>query len=474
MKKILVVDLDDTLIFSDMLHETFWTAFSNDYKIPIKSLGWLTKGKGKLKSKLGISAEIIVENLPYNKDVINYIKQHREKGGYTALVTASDQTVADKIAKFLNLFDEVKGSSENLNLKGHAKAKFLTTRFGLKNYDYMGDSLNDLPIWKNANKAITVNASSSLIKECEKINTNCHHLKSELSQNIFFNYFKVIRAYQWIKNILVFVPMLAAHQFTKQSFVDSSLAFITFCLIASSVYVINDLFDLNADRTHPNKKFRPFAMGTMSIKNGLIIFLLLFVPGIVMSFIIDFYFFCLMFTYFILTFLYSIVLKKKVILDICILGILYTLRIFGGGLATEIQISFWLLAFSIFLFLSLASIKRQSELVNLKNRKKINIIGRGYQTNDLPIISMISISAGFVSVLLAGLYINSPDVLTLYSKPWTLGVASIILLFWIMNIVFASSRGLVNDDPIIYAIKDNTSRICFIAVISLMTLNFLK
>ena len=185
MKKILVVDLDDTLIFSDMLHETFWTAFSNDYKIPIKSLGWLTKGKGKLKSKLGISAEIIVENLPYNKDVINYIKQHREKGGYTALVTASDQTVAEKIAKFLNLFDEVKGSSENLNLKGHAKAKFLTTRFGLKNYDYMGDSLNDLPIWKNANKAITVNASSSLIKECEKINTNCHHLKSELSQNIF-------------------------------------------------------------------------------------------------------------------------------------------------------------------------------------------------------------------------------------------------------------------------------------------------
>jgi len=177
---------------------------------------------------------------------------------------------------------------------------------------------------------------------------------------------------------------------------------------------------------------------------------------------------------FILSFLYSIVFKKKVILDICILGILYTFRIVGGGFTTEIQLSFWLLAFSIFLFLSLAAIKRQSELVDLKNRKRINIIGRGYLTNDLPIISTIAISSGFISVLLAGLYINSPDVLALYSKPWTLGVASIILLFWIMNIVFASSRGLVNDDPIIYAIKDNTSRVCFIAIILLLISNFLK
>jgi len=311
MKKILVIDLDDTLISSDMLYETFWTAFSNDYKIPIKSIGWLIRGKEKLKSKLSISAEIIVENLPYNKDVIDYIKQHREKGGYTALVTASNQAVAEKIAKYLNLFDEVKGSSENLNLKGHAKAKFLTTRFGIKNYDYMGDSLSDLPIWKNSNKAITVNANSNLIKKCEKINSNCYHLQSELSQNFFLNYLKVIRVYQWIKNILVFLPMFAAHQLTKHNLVDSSLAFIAFCLIASSVYVINDLFDLNADRTHPNKKLRPFALGTIPIKNGLIIFLLLFVPGIALSFIIEFYFFLLMLIYFLLTFLYSIVLKKS-------------------------------------------------------------------------------------------------------------------------------------------------------------------
>jgi len=474
MKKILAVDLDETLIHSDILFETFWSAFSFDWKIPIKSVGWLLKGKGQLKHNLVHSSDINVKNLPYNKDVINYIKQHRKRGGYTVLVTASNQTIAEKIAKNLNLFDEVKGSSEKTNLKGNIKKNFLITRFGVKNYDYIGDSTDDLPIWKNANKAITVNANSGIIKACEKINSNCQHLKSKLSQNTFLNYIKVIRAYQWIKNILVFVPMLAAHQVTTHNLIDSSLTFIAFCLIASSVYVINDLFDLNADRAHPSKKLRPFASGTVPIKNGLIFFLLLFLPGITMSFFIEYYFFLLMLTYYMLTFLYSIILKKKVILDICILGVLYTFRIVGGGFATEIQISFWLLAFSIFLFLSLAAVKRQSELVDLKNRKKIKIIGRNYQARDLPIISMIAISAGFISVLIAGLYINTPDMLALYSKPWTLGAASIVLLFWLMNIISASSRGLVDDDPIIYAIKDNTSRICLIIVMLLMLTNFLK
>jgi 4-hydroxybenzoate polyprenyltransferase/phosphoserine phosphatase len=474
MKKILVVDLDETLINSDMLFETFWSAFSFDWKIPIKSVGWLLKGKGQLKHNLANSSDINVKNLPYNKNVINYIKRHRKKGGYTALVTASNQVVADKIAKYLNLFDEIKGSSKKLNLKGNTKNFFLITRFGVKNYDYMGDSINDLPIWKNANKAITVNANSDIIKACKKINSNCLHLKPELSQNTFLNYIKVIRAYQWIKNILVFVPMLAAHQLTTQNFIDGTLAFIAFCLISSSVYVINDLLDLNADREHPNKKSRPFASGIIPIKNGLIIFLLLFVPGITMSFFIEFYFFSLMLIYFILTSLYSIVLKKIIILDICILGILYTLRIVGGGFATEIQISVWLFAFSIFLFLSLAAVKRQSELVGLKKRKKIKILGRNYQVRDLPIISMTAISAGFISVLIAGLYINTPDMLVLYSKPWTLGAASVVLLFWLMNIISASSRGVVDDDPIIYAIKDNTSRICLITVMLLMIPNFLK
>ena len=350
MKNVLVIDLDETLTQSNMLHETFWSAFSKDWKIPMKSLVWLLNGKANLKSNLSLSSDVNVKNLPYNKSVINYIKRHRKKGGYTALVTASNEAIAKKIAKYLNLFDEVKGSTKKLNLKGNSKAKFLKKRFGFKNYDYMGDSLIDLPIWKNANKAITVNANPNIIKACEKINSNYQNLKAKSPEDNFLNYIKTIRSYQWIKNILVFVPMLAAHQITTHNLINSFLAFIAFCLIASSVYIVNDLLDLNADRVHPDKSLRPFASGAMPIKNGLVIFSTLFLAGVMLSFFIGFYFLALIFVYYILTFAYSIILKNKVIVDIFILGIFYTLRIIAGGFATGIQISFWLLGFSLFFF----------------------------------------------------------------------------------------------------------------------------
>jgi len=267
--------------------------------------------------------------------------------------------------------------------------------------------------------------------------------------------------------------MLAAHQITTHNLINSFLAFIAFCLIASSVYIVNDLLDLNADRVHPDKSLRPFASGAMPIKNGLVIFSTLFLAGVMLSFFIGFYFLALIFVYYILTFAYSIILKNKVIVDIFILGIFYTLRIIAGGFATGIQISFWLLGFSLFFFLSLAAVKRQSELVNLKNKKKLKIIGRGYRVSDLSMVSMITLSSGFISILVAGFYINSLSAITLYSQLWTLGGTCLVLLFWLIKIIFASSRGLIYGDPIIYAIKDINSRLCFIVIILLFMINFI-
>ena len=293
-------------------------------------------------------------------------------------------------------------------------------------------------------------------------------------QNTFLKYTQTLRIHQWIKNVLVFVPMLAAHQITTLNLKYSFYAFFSFCLIASSVYIINDLLDLKADRSHPYKKLRPFASGKISVKNGMAIFFVLFFLGNTMSLFVGLEFFFLVSTYWMLAFIYSLVLKKIVILDIIILGVLYTLRIVGGSFATEIQISFWLFAFSIFLFLSLAAVKRQSELVELKKRKKFKTIGRGYNINDLTLVTTISLSAGFISVLIVGLYINSPDVLNLYSKPWTLGLSCLVLLFWIMKMVFASSRGLIHLDPIVYALKDSISRLCFLAILFLIMINFVE
>ena len=193
MKKILIVDLDETLILSDMFHETFWSSLSKNYKIFFKSIIWFLNGKAYLKKKLSIYSDISVENLTYNNTVIDYIKQHRNKDGYVALVTGSNQLIAEKIGKYLNLFDEVKGSSEKINLKGKTKAKFLNSRFGYKNYDYIGDSFNDLHVWKNANKAITINTNPIIKRACEKINTNYLHLKSNLPQNFCLEYINMIR-----------------------------------------------------------------------------------------------------------------------------------------------------------------------------------------------------------------------------------------------------------------------------------------
>ena len=298
MKKILIVDLDGTLLKTDLLYESFWSSFSKNWKIPFKSIFWVINGRANLKQKLAEISEINIDKLPYNKEVINYIKKHKKKGGFTGLVTASNQLLADKISKYLNLFDEAIGSTQKINLIGNNKAKFLKNHYGYKNFDYIGDSFKDLPVWQNSNKAITVNANHKLIKECEKVNSNFEHLDTKSNKKLFFNFLKIIRIYQWIKNLLIFVPMIAAHNISIKTFTDGLLAFICFSLIASSIYIVNDLLDLEYDRLHPYKKFRSFASGDISIKNGLAILFILLISGLLLSFQIGIYFIFIIIFYF--------------------------------------------------------------------------------------------------------------------------------------------------------------------------------
>ena len=297
-------------------------------------------------------------------------------------------------------------------------------------------------------------------------------MMSSYSKN-FLNLIRAIRAYQWVKNFLVFVPVLASQQISNEIFIKSLISFIVFCLISSCAYITNDIFDLKNDKAHPKKKYRPFASGAITVNHGIFVSATMFVAGVFAAFYVNFWFLFTVLTYFILTFAYSIYLKKKVIIDICVLGSLYTIRIIAGGIATDIQISFWLLAFSIFIFLSLAAVKRMAELVDLKKRKKIIIPGRGYNINDLGIVSMIAVSSGFLSILIIGLYTNSPQVLDLYSNPWTLWVGNGIMLYWLTRIIFVAHRGDINDDPIIYALKDNISRLTLLIVILLILINFI-
>lgn len=463
MREILVVDLDHTLLKSDMLFESFWSSFGQDWRSTFRSVFALSKGKAALKRYLAEVAQIDVTTLPYDDAVINYIKTWRDDGGRTALVTASDNKIVQQIGAHLKLFDDVHGSDGMDNLKGARKAEFLIKTYGDKQFSYMGDSEADLAVWKHAKRAITVNLSEAMKTRATQVADEIEHVATHAPT--IGAYLEAIRPHQWMKNALIFLPMLAAHQINETNLFASLLAFIAFSLVASSVYVLNDLLDLDADRAHPRKRLRPFAAGSIPIASGTWMATGLLGLGAVIATFLGPAFFAVMVGYYALTTGYSLYLKRRIVVDICVLAGLYTLRIVAGGAATGMPLSVWLLAFSIFIFLSLAAVKRQAELVDNVKQGKLKASGRGYHVDDLPIISMISISAGYVAVLVMALYVNSPAVRQLYTHPEALWGVCAILLYWITRTVMLAHRGSMHDDPVVYAAKDSLSRICFLLIL---------
>lgn len=459
MSNILVVDLDHTLLRSDMLFESFWSAFSRDWRSPVRSVLTLPKGRAAVKRYLAGTAQVDVSTLPYDAEVINYVKAWRDAGGRTALVTASDNEIAQDIGAHLKLFDEVHGSNGIKNLKGQSKARFLVDTYGEKQFTYMGDSEADLAVWKHADRAITVNLSEAMKAKVAEVTSEFEHLATHKPK--IGAYFKAIRPHQWMKNLLVFLPMLAAHQINEANLLASLLAFIVFSLVASGVYVLNDLLDLAADRRHARKRERPFAAGSIPISAGSWMAVGLLSFGIIISAFLGPVFLSVMVGYFALTTGYSLYFKRRIVVDIFVLSGLYTIRIVAGAATTGIPLSVWLLAFSIFFFLSLAAVKRQAELVDNAKLGKLEASGRGYHVDDLPIISMISIGAGYVAVLVMALYVSSPAVMQLYAHPEALWGVCIVLLFWITRTVMIAHRGSMHDDPVVYAAKDRISQLSF-------------
>ena len=463
-KDTLVVDLDGTLLKSDMLFESFWSAFSRDWRIPFTSFAALSGGRAALKRHLAAASQVDSTTLPFDEDVISYVRTQRAQGTRTALVTASDQAFAESIAEHLDIFDEVHGSDGSNNLKGKAKADFLNERYGKGAFAYMGDSAADLHVWSDANKVITVNAPQGVLRKADAIGKPSEHLVT--TSNSLMPYVKALRPHQWLKNVLIFLPMLAGHALNWETFFLSFLAFIAFSLIASSVYVLNDLLDLNVDRAHPRKCRRPFASGAIPIAHGFFMAFGLILMGSLVAVSLGWACFLALCVYFTLTLAYSLNLKRRIVIDICVLAGLYTMRIITGGYATGIPLSVWLLAFSIFFFFSLAAVKRQAELVDMVERNELKAKGRGYHVEDLPIISMMALGSGYVSVLVMALYVNSPAVLELYPNPAALWGICCTLLYWLTRMVFVTHRGYMYDDPVLYAAKDRISRICFLAILA--------
>lgn len=458
----LVVDLDGTLCRSDTLHEAL-IAYSVKSPGSILSIGrWLSAGKAQFKARLADRWIVDPATLPINERVFALVAEARAAGRRTLLVSAADQRQVDAIAAHVGLFDEAVGTGSGImdgqNLSGRVKADYLVARFGERGFDYVGDSTVDLPVWERARRAITVRAGSGLRAASERINGQTSHLdpKGSWAEQVQ-PYLKALRPHQWTKNLLVLLPALAAHDATGLG--PALVAFIAFSLTASSVYLINDLVDLEADRIHPRKRLRPFAQASASIANGFILALLLAIIafGLAIAFTPTLFLGTLL-LYYVTTFAYSLYLKRKLIVDVLTLAALYSVRILAGAVAASVVLSPWMLGFSMFLFLSLAAVKRQAELTDQLRDGRSKVAGRAYQTDDLPVLRGIALSAGYAAVLVFALYISSPGVLALYSSPDLLWLVCPLLLYWVSRMVMMTHRGYMSDDPIVYAAQDRISQ----------------
>lgn len=453
----LVVDLDGTLIYTDMLHETTVGLFKTS-PLSLLKLPWILLFEGKAKLKRWISRQVSFDPtvLPYNKDFIQWLREQHSIGRRLVLCTASDHLIADPVAKHLGFFDEVIASNGSVNLEGPHKAMALVEKFGNKGFDYAGNSTPDLEVWRHARKAIVVNASSQLLSDVTAF-AEVEEVFEGLNSKVTV-WAKALRVHQWLKNALLFVPLLAAHRLVDGvAWVSLFWAFVAFSLCASSVYIANDLLDLESDRQHPRKCKRPFASGALPVWKGVVTGPLLFILSCAVGAYLGSAFLQWLLLYFVLTCVYSLKLKQLVLVDCMTLAILYTLRIVAGAAAVGSAMSFWLLAFSVFLFLSLAFIKRFAELqVQLLNGKH-KAHGRGYFTDDAPFVQMLGISSGLMSVLVLALYLNSPEVQRLYAHPeWVWGNVP-VMVFWVSWLWLRAHRGEMHDDPLIFAVKDKVS-----------------
>jgi len=458
LPEVLAVDLDGTLLRSNMLHETFWSAFSLDWRTPFAAAAQLLKGRASLKGLLARRSAVDVASLPYDDEVIAFVRDWRERGGKAVLVTATDQALANAIAGHLGLFDEAFGSDGTSNLKGRNKAAFLVERYGKGNYAYAGDADADVPVWSAAGHAVVKSRSSRLRAKAAAVQSSVSFIETpgmDLRALV-----KALRPHQWVKNVLVFLAMMGAHRFDGETLTRAILAFLAFSFVASSVYLVNDLLDLSADRAHPRKRNRPFASGRAKLEHGLPLTLLLLACGVALSLVLGLGFLAVMAIYYVTTTAYSLVLKRHTIIDICTLAALYTIRVLAGGVATGIPISVWLLAFSLFFFFSLAAVKRQAELVDAAAARKLTIHGRGYHPHDLPLVAQMATASGYVSVLVMTLYVNSETVTQLYRYPAALWGISLVLLYWVSRITFIAHRGQMHDDPVVFAARDKVSLAC--------------
>ncbi len=476
----LCVDLDGTLLRTDLLIESALALVKKRFLFLFLLPIWFLRGRAVLKREISRRVQLNAAYLPYRAALLEWLQAEHAAGRKLYLVTASDELLARPVAEHVGIFEEVYGSDGSTNLKSGHKRDFLVKKFGARGFVYAGDSNADLAIWSQAAGAVLVGVSPSIAAGAAALTTVTRTFPSERGGLKAF--IKQIRVKQWVKNILVFVPVLAAHRIGDVNLdLRALVGFVSFSLCASAVYLANDLMDLEADRRHRSKKDRPFASGRLPLAVGIVtapVFLVIafglaltlshWFPVAVSSGFAEAMrqekerglspsFADVLAIYFVVTNAYTFWLKREALLDVICLAGLYTLRIFAGAQSTHVPVSMWLLAFSMFAFLSLALVKRVSELRVAKDSSEQALHGRGYSVADQQLLSQAGITSGYMSVLVFALYLHGDEVKALYTQPSVLWFICPLILYWITRVWLLTHRGRMHDDPVIFAVRDRPS-----------------
>lgn len=466
----LCVDLDGTLVKSDTLVDSL-LALARRHPFRVFALpGRLLRGKAAFKAYVGQQVQLDVAHLPYNRKLLIFLGEERARGRALYLATGADGRLAQRVADYLGIFSGVLGSDGTTNLTGNRKLDGLRSRLGAGEFDYVGNDTPDLPLLERAAEPSVANPSLRLRRRLKARGIRPAHTFEERNRPLGA-LVKELRPHQWIKNLLVVLPLLLAHVVIRNRMLAALLAFCCFSLAASATYIVNDLLDLEADRLHPQKRLRPFACGDLQPLTGLLVAavsLALAVAGA--RLFLPFAFLGWLLLYIVTTLAYSLYLKRIELVDVVMLSGLYTLRLLAGSAATRSHISPWLAGFSVFLFFSLAIVKRFAELENLRSSGAVPRNGRGYLVADLNQLRSFGTSSAFAAVVVFALYISSQEVTMLYRRPEALWLIMPLMILWLCRVWLLASRGNLNEDPLVFALTDKMSLLIGAATAAIVAL----
>jgi 4-hydroxybenzoate polyprenyltransferase/phosphoserine phosphatase len=448
----LVVDLDGTLLRSDLLAESAFAYLGHNPLRAVNLLAALGRGKAALKAEIAEHTSMDVTRLPYNEDILALIRKRRALGCHVYLASASNERYVKAIADHLGLFDGWFASSKTENLSADTKARRLVEVFGKGGFDYVGNNSADLAVWNIAHQCFAVGVTASVRAALTTVAPGAAFLGERGGDARAW--FSLLRVKQWAKNALVFVPLVTAHRLDIQALIATIAAFVAFSLVASAVYIVNDLVDLEADRKHPMKTKRALASGAVPIANAIALVPVLASTGCGVALVVSPHLAAVLAAYIVLTTAYTFQLKRKMMIDVIALACLYTIRVIGGAAAISVEVSFWLLGFSMFIFTSLALIKRYIELTMRIDEQLADSTNRNYRKSDLPIVGALAAAAGFNAVTVFALYISSDAVRPLYRTPEALWLVCPLLMYWLGRALMLADRRLLDDDPIAFALRD--------------------